>query len=143
MADRKTERRDPSGTAGGKDLEPLRGGMREVDRGAVGPQGGDVDAARPPPTPGQEHEPETSAVREPRRETAEEKDPAAPYHVTATPAGGLAPRATPGQGTGPQRPTAGELEATAGRKIAQERGELDREAAHAPRADPADRGVDE
>ncbi len=142
MADRKAGTRDPSGTEGGTDLEPLRGGMREVDRGAMGPQGGPVPPERPV-YPGEEHERDTAARREPRRETTEEKDPPAPYHGETVPAEGLAPRVAPGEGTAPQRPTSGEMEATAGRKIPQERGDLEREAGNAGRRDPASRGVDE
>ena len=142
MADRKAETRDRSGTQGGIDLEPLRGGMREAERGATGAQGGPIPADRPV-HPGEEHERESPARREPGRRTTEEGDPPAPYHGDAAPAGGLAPRVAPGEGTAPQRPEAGEVEAIAGKKIPQERGDLEREGANAPRRDPASRGVDE
>ncbi len=122
MADQRT-RNDSSGTEGGKDVEPLRGGMDEVERGDAGPR------SERPAYAGQENE----------RETAAKKEPPSPYHDVKVSEGGLTPQAAPGEGTTPERPR-GEIEATAGRKIPQERGELENEAANAPRRDPGSRG---
>ena len=98
----------PSGTAGGVDLEPLRGGTREIERGELGP----------------EHDLQREA----------EKDPPAPYHGLTVPEGGLSPRAEPGEGETPG-PSRGEIEATAGEKIAQERASLENEGGQTPRTD--------
>ncbi len=132
MAERRDERRegDASGTAGGTDLEPLRGGMHEIERGQLGPEG-DPPERRPA-----QREPPPSRPRPP------EKDPPAPYHGVAVPEGGLSPVAEPGEGPTPE-PARGEVEATAGRKVAEERSDLEREAGNSPRRDPAGRGVDE
>lgn len=112
-----------TGTAGGADVEPLRGGMKEIDHGETG--------AERPTYPGQEDE----------RETAERKDPPSPYHDMRVSADGLTPRAIPGEGTTPTPPR-GEIEATAEKKIEQERGGLENEGGNAARGDPSDRGVD-
>ena len=114
-----------TGTAGGTDVEPLRGGMEEIDRAGTGP------APERRTYPGQENE----------RETAERKDPPSPYHDVHVSEDGLTPQAMPGQGTTPARPR-GEIEATAGKKIAQERGELENEGANAPRRDASERDAD-
>jgi hypothetical protein len=122
------ERRDgDSGTSGGADLEPLRGGMREVEEGRLGP-GRDPAGGR--------REAGEDAAGVPRR------DPAAPYHDTALPEGGLAPRAAAGEGPTPP-PSRGELEATAGEQVDRERGDVENEAGNAPRRDPARRDVDQ
>ncbi len=98
--------------------------MREVERGELGP----------------EHDPAARAAED---ETgAPEKRPAAPYHDATLPEGGLAPRAAAGEGATPP-PSAGAIEATAGRQIGQERRDLENEAANGRRDDPSARGVDE
>lgn len=120
MADRR--RTNPSGTGGGTDVEPLRGGMAEIKRGE------DRPASKRRSYAGQENE----------RETAEKKEPPSPYHDVRVSEGGLTPRATPGVGPTPSRQR-GELEATAGEKIQQERGSLENEGGNAPRQDPSSR----
>ncbi len=124
-----------SGTEGGKDVEPLRGGMDEIEHGDAGPR------PERPGYAGQENERETPAKKDPpgQRETPAKKDPPSPYHDVKVSEGGLTPQAMPGEGTTPERPS-GEIEATAGRKIPQERGELENEAANTPRRDPSSRG---
>ena len=136
MADRRVgPGRDGSGTAGGADLEPLRGGMDEVERGEVGPEHG-------PGTGSAHDEPRRSGRDAAGPPGASQERPAAPYHDATLPEGGLAPRAEPGEGPTPA-PSRGELEAAAGRKIADERANLEREGANAHRRDPAARGADE
>jgi hypothetical protein len=114
-----------TGTAGGTDVEPLRGGMKEIDRDRTGP--------------GPEHR--SYPGQQDERETAERKDPPAPVHDVHVSEGGLTPQGMPGQGATPTPPR-GEIEATAGKKIEQERGEVENESANAPRRDPSSRGVD-
>lgn len=125
MADRDRKVRGPSGTAGGTDVEPLRGGMREEERREAGPERGS------------------------------RRDPPAPYHDSALPEGGLAPRAMPGEGApddlssgaggaSPAERTANEsVHETAAKKIPQERTNFEREGANAPRTDPGARGAGE
>ena len=120
MADRKHTH--SSGTDGGADVEPLRGGMAEIERGKDGPR------PERPSYAGQENE----------RETAEKKEPPSPYHDMRVSEGGLTPQATPGEGPTSSRPR-GEREATADEKIQQERGSLENEGGTVPRYDPSSR----
>jgi hypothetical protein len=119
MAERRDGgRQGDSGTAGGTDVEPLRGGMAEVSRGDPG-----------------------------ERETSARKDPAAPYHDSAAPEGGLVPRGAQGGGSAPPQraPDKGrnEVQREAGGKIGQERGDQENEAGNAPREDPGAPGAGE
>jgi hypothetical protein len=94
-----------SGTSGGTDVEPLRGGMEEQDKGLVGPGPTATD------------------------------EPPAPYHGTAVPEGGLAPRgepapdrgSTPREGAPPEPGDRGESATHPDDKIRQERRNLERE----------------
>jgi hypothetical protein len=116
--------REPSGTAGGADVEPLRGGMEEVERGELGP----------------ERAPERDrAARGSGRGAA--KDPPAPYHGLDVPEGGLAPRVAPGEGAPPPaspRPSPADIDAHAGEKLHQERADHENEAGNARREDVGD-----
>jgi hypothetical protein len=120
MAGRSGEHRHGgSGTAGGTDLEPLRGGMDEVDSGDVGP----------------EH----------AHEGAREEAPA-PYHAFSTAEGARAPDDSAGEGGVPQRapeksPT--ELQREAADKLVEERRDHENEAANARRDDPGAKGAGE
>ncbi|MFL5272003.1 MAG: hypothetical protein ACJ79E_08055 [Anaeromyxobacteraceae bacterium] len=111
MAERRDGgRRDASGTDGGTDVEPLRGGMQEVEGGRGGP------------------------------EHRAEADPPSPYHDAAVPEGGLAPReagvhGASGLGSVPEK-AAAEVNRDATRKLGQERGDDENEAGNAPREDP-------
>jgi hypothetical protein len=109
-------RRDASGAAGGTDVEPLRGGMAEQDRKEGRARKGSVTT----------------------------DDPAAPYHAARLPEeDGLVPRGRPGpeggstprEGTPPDPGEAGES-ARGQDKIAEERRDLENDAANAPRHDP-------
>src|SRR5689334_19320441 len=111
---------DASGTDGGKDVEPLRGGMKELERGEAGPRG------RGPSIP--THLPID--------------EPLAPYHETLVPEGGAAPRggevpeggSTPREGTPPEP---GEVQTDQDAKIRQERHDHENEGGNTPRHDPA------
>ncbi len=124
MAERRRgEGRDASGTSGGADVEPIEGGMREVDA-----EGGEL-----------------------RPHDAPEKQPAAPYHGMSVPEGGLAPRAQPGEGSPEDAPGPGDAQPSARRRIdegasgsiREERRDLENEAGNAPRTDPGARGAGE
>jgi hypothetical protein len=135
MAAERRSRTKSSGNEGGTDTEPLHGGMNEIDReeGASGShRRADRDRETAPERPGY-------AGQENERETPARKDPPSPYHDVQVSEGGLTTRTMPSEGT-PPSPSKGELEATAGQKIPQERGEFENEAANAPRRDPTDRG---
>jgi hypothetical protein len=111
MAERRDGgRRDASGTDGGTDVEPLRGGMKEVEGGRGGP------------------------------EHRAEADPPSPYHHVAVPEGGLAPReagvhGASSSGSVPEQSGA-EVNRDASRKLGQERGDHENEGGNAPREDP-------
>ncbi len=114
MAERRDDvPRGDSGTSNGADLEPLRGGMREVGEGRVGPE------------------------HEGHREVGEgEASPPAPYHDLDVPhPGGLAAGATPTRRP-PPVPDAADVDRRAGDKIPEERRDDENEAANAPRTDP-------
>src|SRR5690349_8504417 len=110
-------RRDASGTDGGTDIEPLRGGMKEVEGGRAGP------------------------------ENRAEADPPSPSHEVAVPEGGVAPReagvhGASSLGSVPERSGA-EVDRDASRKLGQERGDHENEGGNAPREDPGASGSGE
>lgn len=111
MAKRKQGgRRNESGTSGGTDVEPLRGGMNEQEGGLV----------------------------DPRRETsAPFHDPAVPAGGLA-PRGAPAPEggSTPRKGTPPEPGEHGESGTSADRKIDEERRNYERESGNAHRREP-------
>jgi hypothetical protein len=119
MAERRDGgRQGDSGTAGGTDKEPLRGGMAEVSRGNAG-----------------------------ERETSARQDPAAPYHDAEVPEGGLATRGAQGGGSAPPQRApdkgGGEVQRDAGGKLHQERGDHENEGGNVPLEDPGAPGAGE
>jgi hypothetical protein len=118
MPDRRDEaRQGGSGAAGGTDVEPLRGGMKEAEGAGADREGRCLGA------------------------------PPAPYHDAKSPEGGLSPRGrSGGKSAVPQNAPerdAGDVDREAGGKLHQERGDHENEAGNAPRHDPGASGAGE